>query len=483
MVNRFAAILFLFVLLPAVFAESDQDPHMASYASAIVREQGTVSVSVGQIKDLEVNISVPTSTPYQSTAIQSGDRVNYDGNGNPSVKISETSPPNPFTYSKTIAVETSARSTPSLPASYTIPADYAAYVQPTSRTQSDDDAIRTLAEKITQNATTQFEKVALLAIYVNRHTVYRPELVGQEKDALWVLQNQQGVCVEFSTLFAALARSIGIPTRYVVGYAYTDKYNAWLGHAWSEVYLGQWVPVDPTWLEVGFTDALHIETSKYPELQRDSPLVAHVTSQSARLNWDRVGRSGANADNIATQSISYFEPRADFEFQAEPQTIPPGWKTAVTLSVEGKDYRVVPVILASCRGDGALGIDEGEKYLILEPGKTSTVSWEVSSPDYFPANYAYITCPLTLNSYYLERKTVEITTKPGAPRIRANASLPGQNSGTIGQRFAWELPRPVPKSAEPLPEPPSEAELPSSPSCPLALALMMPVLLIALLKR
>jgi transglutaminase-like putative cysteine protease len=48
--------------------------------------------------------------------------------------------------------------------------------------------------------------------------------------------------VEFSTLFASLARAAGIPTRIVFGEALNGK--NWVGHMWCEVWLGEWIAVD-----------------------------------------------------------------------------------------------------------------------------------------------------------------------------------------------------------------------------------------------
>lgn len=81
-------------------------------------------------------------------------------------------------------------------------------------------------------------KKILLWVYENIGTEYLAEtLSGPE-----VLKRKRGKCVEFSTLFASLARAAGIPTRVAFGEALNGQ--NWVGHMWCEVWLGEWVAVD-----------------------------------------------------------------------------------------------------------------------------------------------------------------------------------------------------------------------------------------------
>ena len=53
-----------------------------------------------------------------------------------------------------------------------------------------------------------------------------------------------GICYDYASLFAAMLRSIGIPTKLVKGYA---SYAPDAYHAWNEVFIdGEWITVDPT---------------------------------------------------------------------------------------------------------------------------------------------------------------------------------------------------------------------------------------------
>ena len=405
---RLASTVAFILLISASFA-SGELPQLASSLSAVVEAQGMVTASGGEIHSLQMNISVPSSTPYQ--IVEAGEMMKFDSDGNGYLSLSAANPSNPFTYSKRITVQSVARTTPSLPESYSVPSSYSQFTSPTSRTQSADSGIRKLAEDITASADTPFEKVALLAIYVNRNMKYEESMVGQEKDALWVKQNMYGVCTEYSTLFAALARSVGIPVRYISGYVYSEKFSSWMGHSWAEAYVGSWVPVDPTWFEVGALDAMHIEESRRSEFVHMDALSASVSRAGVELEWDTGEKNGATAGNIETVKAAYGAPFSNFTLASAARDLAPGDTTIAYLSMKGTDYRVIPLSLAGCVGTESVLLDESDRYLILEPNKTSIIVWQLNASSSLPRNYIY-TCPLTLNSPYLERRTLSIGVDP-----------------------------------------------------------------------
>jgi len=80
--------------------------------------------------------------------------------------------------------------------------------------------------------------------------------------ALEVLESQRGDCNEHTTLYTALARSVGIPTRVAAGIVYSESIyadGAFYYHAWPEVWLGDgWVPIDPTFGQYP-ADATHLK--------------------------------------------------------------------------------------------------------------------------------------------------------------------------------------------------------------------------------
>jgi len=390
------------------------------------------------MRSLSLNLSIPSSAPsapYQ--VVDAGEKMQFDELGNAYLPISSHTPTRRFTYEKTILVQSVARSTPALPGSYSVPSQYGVFTLATNRTQSGDEGIRRLAQNVTAGAQTPFEKVALLAIYVNRNMRYESGMVGQEKDALWVKQNMYGVCTEYSTLFIALCRSIGIPARYATGYVYSDLYRSWMGHAWAEAYVGQWVPVDPTWFEVGALDAMHIEESKSAEFAGRNTVSATVSGPGVRLEWDTGAKTGAIAGNIKTLGVEYSAPFGAFELSAADLNLSSGGSTVAYLAMNGTDYRVVPLSLAGCTGGQIVSLDEGEKYMVLQPGRLSVVAWQINASGSLPPGYAY-SCPLTLNSPYLAPRTITIGVNPGekplpgfTASISSGSVAPGKGNSVL----------------------------------------------------
>jgi transglutaminase-like putative cysteine protease len=76
--------------------------------------------------------------------------------------------------------------------------------------------------------------------------------------ALATLHSRRGDCNEHAQLYVALARAAGIPARVAAGLAFLD--GKFYYHAWPEIWLEQWVAVDPTFGQFP-ADASHLRFS------------------------------------------------------------------------------------------------------------------------------------------------------------------------------------------------------------------------------
>ena len=87
------------------------------------------------------------------------------------------------------------------------------------------------------------------------HGNVRRQIVASVPSAEKVLETRRGDCNESTTLYVALARAAGLPARTVAGLVYLN--GRFYYHAWPEVYLGDWVAVDPTFDQFP-ADAAHL---------------------------------------------------------------------------------------------------------------------------------------------------------------------------------------------------------------------------------
>ncbi len=132
------------------------------------------------------------------------------------------------------------------------------FLEPSPYVQANHKAIRSQAESIVGDGDDTRTRVRRLAAWVYTALDKRP-VIGLP-DALTTLKTRQGDCNEHASLFAALARSIGIPT--VIATGVTLQNNAFYYHAWNEVCLdGTWYSLDTTSNQVP-ADLFHIRFAR-----------------------------------------------------------------------------------------------------------------------------------------------------------------------------------------------------------------------------
>lgn len=149
--------------------------------------------------------------------------------------------------------------------------EFSVYLGHNEITQCDDERIAGLARQIVGDETDAWQaSIALLNwVYGNLRKVQSdPRPVS----ALEVLEQKQGDCSEHAVLMAALAKSVGIPVRIAIGLVYVNGQYAY--HEWNELYVGEWVEMDPSWgrLTVG---AAHIKLAAGPA-DRDAMLTNNI---------------------------------------------------------------------------------------------------------------------------------------------------------------------------------------------------------------
>ena len=118
-------------------------------------------------------------------------------------------------------------------------------------TQEIDEA----AKKITARETTSKAKAYSLYKWVSRNIEYNFEKAEQisenprgiQSGAIVAYETRKGICFDYSCLYVAMCRAVGLRVRMVTGLAYSGM--AWGDHAWNQVFITEedrWVDVDTT---------------------------------------------------------------------------------------------------------------------------------------------------------------------------------------------------------------------------------------------
>lgn len=120
--------------------------------------------------------------------------------------------------------------------------------------------VKRLSEEITKNYSTDYEKCKAIERYLQNLTyTLTPKILKDTDDAVdsLLFGTKEGYCTHFATAFAMMARTIGIPTRYLQGFyvkeSSKNESNVYIvkdldAHAWPEAYIEGigWIAFEPT---------------------------------------------------------------------------------------------------------------------------------------------------------------------------------------------------------------------------------------------
>ena len=158
-----------------------------------------------------------------------------------------------------------------------------------------------LARRITAGARGPWQAAEDLAKYLDSHERYtfnfKPSSRGDAVNQ-FLLVTHAGYCDQFSTTFIMMARSIGIPARWVVGYGpgtYNIKTRDYVisavdAHSWAQVYVAPygWIPIDPTY---GWTVPLTAKPGQ--------PVTEYVTPHQPPVKVPTLARTHPKAPRVA----------------------------------------------------------------------------------------------------------------------------------------------------------------------------------------
>ena len=142
------------------------------------------------------------------------------------------------------------------------------YLTKAAYLDTDNAQIKATALKLRGQETSLYRIAAKIRDWVSANMT--PDAsIGVPRSATDIFGRKRGVCRDYATLYTALCRAAGVPTRLCTGIVYAE--GRFFYHAWAESYVGAWVTFDPTLYDthnpVSYVDATHIKFAQGDVLQ------------------------------------------------------------------------------------------------------------------------------------------------------------------------------------------------------------------------
>ncbi|MFH1276373.1 MAG: transglutaminase-like domain-containing protein [Candidatus Woesearchaeota archaeon] len=271
---------------------------------------------------------------------------------------------------------------------------YEQYTLPSTKIDSNHPTIKAKAAELVEGEDDLFKAVFNLASWVSQNVEYdlNELTTNTAQKASWVLENRQGVCDEMTSLFVAMARSQGIPAKFVSGISYTENPEVlealgenWAGHGWAEVYFPTvgWVNFDIAFDEFGYIDVSHIKLRE--GLDPDEPATkfewladnVELSSKGLQLNANILDRG-----NFVPEHIS-------LEEEILAKEVDYGSYNLIKAIVKNNEnfYAVTTLKLAAPTEVEIIG--ENKRQILLKPKEVRETYWIVKVSESLQDDYWY----------------------------------------------------------------------------------------------
>lgn len=303
---------------------SDTSAHVMVPPVATVQQGAMVYTRIRQVsmeyqyvnqftENVQVWLSLPPELPTQQS-IQIYDMtpepisVQYDGNGINRLAFFTLAPGEELRFQLNAQLHRATDDPRAENAAIVLDAEDQAHYLRSSPMIQVTDAVRVEAQRIVGDAATQLEQARRLYLHVIKNYRYKwpPKARGSEA----MRANRHGDCGEYSWVYAALCRSLGIPCRVMVG---SWAYGQLSAHVWNEVFIEGigWMPLDTSFhrtllyippladLDWALQRIGHRFGRITPErlvfsIDPDVPLVPAYTEQRAPASYEREQLGGSN---------------------------------------------------------------------------------------------------------------------------------------------------------------------------------------------
>lgn len=146
------------------------------------------------------------------------------------------------------------------------------YLKPADKIESDAAEIAEQAKALAIGTNNQEQLAGKLSAWTSE---WIKDTLDDAGGALDSLKSRNGNCQTHARLYTALARSAGIPTRFVSGLVYLED-KGFLYHSWAESYIGEkWIAVDPTFNQFP-ADPTHLKLLEGQLREDMAPLISII---------------------------------------------------------------------------------------------------------------------------------------------------------------------------------------------------------------
>jgi len=265
------------------------------------------------------------------------------------------------------------------------------YLEATENIDKDNPEIIEKATGLAEGEDDLFKVVFKLAKWVEENVEYELTTLTADtsQKASWVLEHEQGVCDEMTSLFIAMCRALGIPARFVSGVSYTTSElfeENWLPHGWAEVYFLSygWVSFDIAFGEYGYVDVSHIKLREWFD----------PAEASTKFEWlaDKVDLRPNDKLKLSVdvkEKGSLSESEIFLEEKIIGEEVDLGSYNLVKGVVENKkDYYMATTLKLAVPKEVEV-VGEEKKIILLEPNEVKEVFWLLNVDEDLRENYWY----------------------------------------------------------------------------------------------
>ncbi|MFH1420910.1 MAG: transglutaminase-like domain-containing protein, partial [Candidatus Aenigmatarchaeota archaeon] len=409
---RFKIFLFVLAFLLASTSVYAINAKSIDYMKVEVTETGTLT-PIDVITEMNLEVYIPAQYESLDVQAESWSFIN-DSYGNNMVRLSWKNPLGPKTYNVKTLVNSNAKH-------LATNVEIADNPELTKEMEGIEftDYIRKKAYPYEKT----IDNIVELAKWVHDYIEYDTSYVNEILNVSEILRQRKGVCVEYATLLTSLLRVSGIPVRFAAGYAYSSMNENFIGHSWIEVPLanGQWLGIDPTWLEAGYIDATHIKTASLPTNHQLETLTYRGTGE---VRWDR---GETNFNIIDTQEKS----KQEISVVSEQSSFKPGYGYVVA-SIDVQECNMFDISANSC-------VDNNNKKLldIYEQGR---ILWLCNNKEdiywFFSISGKNYACPISIFDQGNSRTNAEI--EVSNEKTVSQAAINGPDTVGVNELFILE---------------------------------------------